>query len=152
MFDPATFLNTNYEEKGSTTYTPVPESEYVAVSIGEVKARQGEKDGNTYTMADINWEIDSSRYPEVANITGREKNVVRQTVFLDLTPAGHLDMGKGKNVQLNRVREAVGQNEDGRPWNFNMLIGQAGKVLVKHKPDSRDGSPQAFVAGVTKIS
>ena len=42
-------------------------------------------------------------------------------------------MGKGKNVALGRLREALGQNTPGKPWSFGMLVGQVAKVAVKHR-------------------
>jgi hypothetical protein len=53
-------------------------------------------------------------------------------VWLDITPQGSLDMGRGKNVHLNRLREAFNQNRPGQPWNPMMLVGQAARVQTKH--------------------
>ncbi len=151
MFDPSTFLNTEYNEQSSTIYTPVPEGEYNAVTTGEVKVRQGTDDkGDTYTVVDISWEIDDAD-GKIKEATNRDKNVVRQSLFLELTPQGHLDFGKGKNVQLGKLREALGQNDEGKPWNFNMLIGRAAKIQIKHRAD-KAGAPIANVVAVTKIA
>jgi hypothetical protein len=38
-------------------------------------------------------------------------------------------LSAGKNVDLNRLRAAVGQNEKGKPWNIMMLKG-AGPLKV----------------------
>lgn len=153
MFDPNTFVNTQYTDSVSTTYTPVPEGVYVAVAVGEPKARQTEKDGNTYTMLDLYWELDGQRHPNVAEVTGREKNTVRQTMFLDLNSQGNLDLGAGKNVQLGRTLEAVGIDfQNGAPWSINHIIGRAANINVKHRPGALTREPQANVVAVTKLS
>ena len=42
-------------------------------------------------------------------------------------------MGKGQNVGLGRLREAVGLNSPGQPFAFSMLTGRVAKVVVKHR-------------------
>lgn len=63
---------------------------------------------------------------------------VRQTLWLDTTESGGLDFGKGKNVGLGRLREALGQNAPGKPWAPGMLVGGVAKVKVSHSIDKRD--------------
>lgn len=137
MFNPDTFLATSYTEANSTTLTPVPEGEYVAI-LGKPKARQfsGTKDpGAVYTSLDINCEIDlGGQYPAVAEQIGRDKANVRFSCMLDMTEDGTgLDMGKGKNVGLGRLREAADLNVPGAPFSFAMFEGRPVKVSVKHR-------------------
>lgn len=138
MFDPDQFLSTTTTEANSTTLTPVPEGEYIAV-IGKPKVRQfnGTKDpGALYTSLDLPCEIDlAGMYPNIAEQLGRDKATVRWNTLLDLSDAGGLDMGKGKNVGLGRAREAAGLNTPGQPFSFAMFEGQPVKVLVKHRID-----------------
>jgi len=139
MFDAESFLGSTVTDANSTTLTPVPEGEYVAV-LGRPKVRQfpGTKDpGALYTSLDITCEIDlAGMYPAVAEQLGREKATVRWNTLLDLNESGTgLDMGKGKNVGLGRAREAVGLNVPGQPFSFAMFEGQPVKVLVKHRID-----------------
>lgn len=137
MFNPDTFLATSYTEANSTTLTPVPEGEYVAI-LGKPKARQfsGTKDpGAMYTSLDINCEIDlAGQYPSIAQQIGRDKANVRFSCMLDMTEDGTgLDMGKGKNVGLGRLREAADLNVPGAPFSFAMFEGRPVKVSVKHR-------------------
>jgi hypothetical protein len=106
MFDPNTFLNATTTEKMETRRTPVPEAEYIAL-IDDVKLRAAKES----VMADIIWRIDNA---ELAAKMGLPKVTVRQTVFLDINESGTgLATGPNKNVQLGKVREAVGQNSPG---------------------------------------
>lgn len=141
MFDPDTFLSQTVEEANSTSLSPVPEGEYIAV-IGKPKVRQnaGKKDpGALYTSLDLPCEIDlAGMYPAVAQQIGRDKASPRYSCLLDLTDSGGLDMGKGKNVGLGRAREAAGLNTPGQPFSFAMFEGRAVKVLIKHRVDGED--------------
>lgn len=143
MFDPQSFLSATTSEQGSTTAQPIPIGEHLSV-IENVEARQWtSKDGSKSGLAlDITHSIDS---PEVKAILGRDKVTVRQGVMVDITPSGGLDMGKGKNVSLNRVREALGQNEAGKPWSPQMMIGKVCKVVIGHRPSDRPQDPPGTV-------
>lgn len=138
VFNPDTFLNTTTTDANETTYTPVPEGEWTAV-IKEIKPRAAKESA----ILDVVWGVDDQA---VIDATGMKNPIVRQTVFLDLTEQGGLDKGKGKNVQLGKLREAVGQNQNGKPWQPGMLIGQVAKIKVGHR--MYEGEPQAEVKGV----
>ncbi|MGH2638967.1 MAG: hypothetical protein ACRDF4_06765, partial [Rhabdochlamydiaceae bacterium] len=58
--------------------------------------------------------------------------------FLELTSSGAIDFGKGKNVGLGRLREALGQNKIGKPWSFNMIRGSLAWGFVDPEPDAED--------------
>lgn len=132
-FDPSSFLDESVNESNSTVSTPVPEGEYQAVA-GEPAIRSGtDKNGDPWTALDITWSIDGGQYPAVAEATGRPSNSVRQSFFLDVDANGKLDIGKGKNVSLGRLREALGLNTPGKPFSFRMIQGQVAKVTVKHR-------------------
>lgn len=140
-FDPESFANTTVTEVNDTKYTPVPEEESPAV-IKSIKFRT-EKD---YLILDVQWAIDSQKAREV---TGMKEPTVRQTLFLDRLENGTLDMGKGKNIKLGKLREATGLNTPGQPFNFNMLPGKAARVKVKHR--MHEGDTFADVSDVTKL-
>ena len=130
-FNPDTFLNTETAEANSTSYIPVPEGEFQA-SIKAIKPRVL-TDGRA--VLDVTWIVDD----EVARQeTGMAEPSVRQTLWLDTTESGGLDFGKGKNVGLGRLREALGQNAPGKPWAPGMLVGGVAKVKVSHSIDKRD--------------
>jgi hypothetical protein len=63
---------------------------------------------------------------------------VPQDVMLDLTDSGQLDMAKGRNVRLGRLREALDLNAPGRPFSFAMIQGRMAKVKVGHRVDGED--------------
>jgi hypothetical protein len=133
-FDPNTFLDMTTTDANSTKSTPVPVGEYVAF-IEKVDARPWSKkdDPSKSGMAlDLLWNIDDAN---VKALLEREKVTVKQGVMLDLTEAGGLDMGKGKNVSLGRLREAVGLNAPGQPFGFRMLEGRPAKIVVSHRID-----------------
>ena len=142
-FDPDSFMNTSTEEAGSTSFTPVPERDDYTATIKSVKPRavKGDK-----LILDVNWLIDDA---EATNVTGMKFPQVRQSVWLDMTEAGGLDMGEGKNISLNRLREAVGQNQKGVSWKPGDLEGQMAKISVKHRLDG--DNTYVDVKGVVKL-
>lgn len=144
-FNPDTFLNTEATEANATAYTPVPEGEFNA-SIKTIKPRVL-TDGRA--VLDISWVVDDE---QARTETGMAEPSVRQTIWLDTTESGGLDFGKGKNVGLGRLRDAVGQNQAGKPWAPGMLVGQVAKVKVSHSIDKRDGvTIQADVKAVLPL-
>lgn len=146
-FDPEAFLAETTDEVGSTAYTPCPEGEHIAIIEKVEKPRVIErKDGEGHSVI-MNISYSISGQPANEEL-GQDPIRVRQGVFLDMKGSS-LDMGKGKNITLNRIREAVNQNTAG-PWSPARLEGQGPvKILVKHRAD-RDGNPQADVARVGK--
>ena len=144
-FNPDTFLNTETAESNAVAYTPVPEGEFNA-SIKTIKPRVL-TDGRA--VLDISWTVDDE---QARTETGMAEPSVRQTIWLDTTESGGLDFGKGKNVGLGRLRDAVGQNQAGKPWAPGMLLGQVAKVKVSHSIDKRDGvTIQADVKAVLPL-
>ena len=144
-FNPDTFLNTETNQANATAYTPCPEGEFTA-SIKAIKPRVL-TDGRA--VLDLTWIVDDE---EVRNETGMAEPSVRQTLWLDTTESGGLDFGKGKNVGLGRVREALDQNQSGKPWAPGMLVGGVAKIKVTHSIDKRDNETiQANVASTVKL-
>lgn len=144
-FNPDTFLNTEATEANATTYTPCPEGEPVA-AIKAIKPRVL-TDGRA--VLDVTWTVDDE---EAREATGMAEPAVRQTLWLDITESGGLDFGKGKNVGLGKLREAVNQNSSGKPWTPGMLVGQVARIKIVHSIDKRDGvTIQADVKAVTKL-
>lgn len=132
-FDPNLFLDQTTTDSNSTVSVPVPAGEHEAVIDGdpEVRSWQGKKDPSKSGLAlDITWAIQD---PAVLAELERDKATVRQSIMLDLNASGGLDTGKGKNVALGRLREAVGLNTPGKPFSFRMLAGQIAKVKVEHR-------------------
>lgn len=149
MFSPDQFLDMQVTEANDTKIVPVPVGEYNAV-VSEVKVASWQKKDDPSVAGlklQITWELDS---PEVKALLQRDKVTVRQDQMLDLTESGGLDMGKGRNVGLGRLREATGLNTPGQPFSFTMLTGRMAKVSIKHRVDG--DTIYSEVKGVAKIS
>lgn len=154
MLDPTQFLNTQTTSALSTQLDPVPEGEYKAVSQAIDKdsfqsfdIKKGERAGQKGWRLNLVWKIDDEAAGEY---NGR---MVRQQFFLDLNATGDgLDFGKGKNIGLGRLREALGQNQDGLPWAPSMLGSQVAKIKVVQRLDENDSSKiYNDVAAVTRL-
>lgn len=137
MFDPKQFLEQAVSGANDTKIVPVPVGEYTAI-VDSVEARpwQSKNDSSKAGMAlDLKWSIDDMK---VREFLGRDTVTVKQGIMLDFTDAGQLDMGKGKNIGLGRVREAVGLNDASVPFAPSMLIGRIAKVKVEHRIDGEN--------------
>ena len=147
-FDPSSFLDITVTDANSTQSIPVPVGEYPAVA-SEPEVRQwNSRDGTKSGLAlDITWEIDDAG---VKQTLGRDKVTVRQGIMLDLNESGGLDTGKGRNVNLGRLREALDLNRAGAPFNFRMIAGRAAKVKIEHRVDGEN--IYADVKGVARLA
>lgn len=148
MFDPETFLNTTIETPLSTRIPNIPEGEYTGMireskdmSVREIETRDKKKQ----LILDLRWGTDD---PQAVAATSMQWSTARQSIFIDLTPSGGIASGEADNTQLGRLREALGQNQNGKPWSFHMLVGVPARFTVKHKTND-DG--QTF-ANVTKVA
>lgn len=148
-FDPNQFLEMTTTDSNSTVSVPVPAGEYIAfVEKVEIRPWQSTKDATKAGMAlDVFWNVDDAA---VKQLLERDKVTVKQGIMLDVTEAGGLDMGKGKNVGLGRLREATGLNTPGQPFGFKMLEGRPAKVVVSHRAD--DKNPEVIYAEVKAVA
>lgn len=147
MFDPNTFMDSVVTGASATSVTPLPAGEYNAV-IDEIKPRTVRLAGSERVVLDVTWHILNA---ELAAQLGREKLTARQSLFLDTTPGGTLDLAKDRNVQLGKVRSAVGQNNPNEAWSPNRLKGAGpARISITHRPDQRD--PSVIYAEVNKVS
>jgi len=152
VFDPNAFLDMPVEGTNDTVVVPCPVGEYLAVvEKVDVRAWTKRDDPSVGGLAlDIIWTIEDQ---SVKEYLAREKVSVKQGIMLDLTDGGTLDMGKGRNISLGRLREAVGLNNPGQAFSFNQLPGQMAKVKVDHRPDKNDPTIIfAEIKAVTKAS
>lgn len=144
-FDPATFLNTEFDAPFDTTKIPCPEGEFQAM-LKDFKVRV--TNGGLVVM-DIFWVVMDE---EAQEATGQAEPMVRQSVWLDVTESGALDGGKGKNVDLGKLRDALGQNQKGQTWTPGQLKGGVAVVKVVQSIDKRDNETvQADVKAVTAV-
>jgi hypothetical protein len=147
-------LNATVSESNSTELLQIDEGEYIAVadpvseeSFKSFDIRKGDRAGQKGLSLNVSWSINDEDGSIKAKIGRAPK--VRQNIFLDLTSQGGLDFGKGRNVSLGQLREALGQNMTGRPWSFGMLGGGVAKIKVKHRILD-DGRTVAEVQAVAK--
>lgn len=130
-FDPATFLNATVTDANDTKSIPCPAGEYLAVATKVDIKPWAKKDGSDSGLrVDITWEIQDEN---VKALLDRDTVKVSQQQMLDLTDTGQLDIGKGKNIGLGRIREALDLNTPGQPFAFSMIEGRMAKVAVSHR-------------------
>lgn len=131
QFDPQAFLDTQTTEVNDTRILPCPVGEWPAtVDNVDIKSGVSQKSGEPWTRLNVKWKIEGC---DANRLADRDPIFVTQGVMLDITDNGGLDMGKGRNVQLGRLREAIGLNKPGQPFSFRMLIGRSAKVRVDHR-------------------
>ena len=150
MFDPASFIDQEIVGENSTFTVPVPVGDYMAIAE-KVDVRQwtGKQDTTKSGLTlEVFWSIDDQG---VKDMLGRDKVTVKQGIMLDLTEEGGLDMGKGKNVGLGKLRAALDLNNAGQAFSFNQIPGRMARVKVEHRPnDTNPESPYAEVKMVAK--
>ncbi len=141
MFDPNEFLNSTVTDSNDTTLLNPPDNmsgegyQILADKVG-VRTWQGKADPSKSGLTlDIQWLIEDE---EVKKFCGREKVLCKQGIMLDLTEGGQLDMSKGKNIGLGKLREALGLNNPGQPFSFNMITGRMAKGFVQHRVDGEN--------------
>lgn len=146
-FDAQAFLDSSVSGVNDTKLIPVPIGEYQAF-IDKVIPRQWQsKDGTQSGIAlDVFWSIEDQ---DVKAYCGRDSITVKQGIMLDFTTDGKLDMSKGKNIGLGRLREGVNLNSASQAFSFNQLPGQFAKVSVTHRLVDEDTF--AEVKAVAKI-
>lgn len=136
-FDPTQLLNISVDQANDTRLVPCPEGEYMAI-VDSIDIRSGisQKNNMPWTRLDVSVSIDD---PAVESQIGRRPKL-KGGVMLDLTESGGLDLSRGKNTGLGRLREATGKNLPGVPFRFTDLVGQLVKVKVSHRADPNDAS------------
>lgn len=135
-FDADLFLSATVTGALDTKVIPVPMGEYQGV-IEKIAPRQWQsKDGTQTGIAlDIFWLIEDQGVKDYLN---RDTVVCKQGLMLDTDPQGGLDMTKGKNIGLGRLREACNLNDPNAPFSFHQLPGQMAKVSVGHRINGED--------------
>jgi len=144
QFDASTFLDFTTTEE-SVKRPPIPVGDYTAV-IGDLTTREwvSPKDPTKSGIAiDVPLTIDLPA--DVAEASGlREPTLtVKDSIMLDLTPQGAIDMAPGKNGKLRKYREATDNNKPGQPFNIRMLGGQVITVKIGHR-EYPEGSGDYF--------
>ena len=152
MFDPNEFLQETYEGSHDTKLIN-PEDNMAGdgyqalIKKVDIRSWQKKDDPSVAGLAlDLQWEILDE---DVKRFCNRDVVIVKQGIMLDLTDAGRLDMARGKNVALGRLREALDMNQDGQPFSFSMLEGSMANVFVQHR--IHDDNIYAEVKRVAKL-
>ena len=144
-FDPEVFMNTETETSLATSYEVVPEGDWLGV-VDSTKVRKVDTQDGQRAVMDVNWVILDE---EVRKITEMERPMARQGIFLDINEKGTVDRGKGKNVRLGKLLDALGMNAS-KKWAPSHLVGAQGKVTVSHSPNPND--PENPYANVTRVA
>lgn len=152
-FDAEQFAAEVVTGMGETELPVVPEGEWEAyvdrrVMPEEAQQRNG---GSWFAIMRIVWAITNQ---EVKKETGLEKPTVRQDIFLDLNEDGSKlasTEDKLKNVPLNRLRKALGQDDPKKKWAFDMLDGSEAIVKVKHRTNKKDPTDDRLFAEVARV-
>ncbi len=140
QFDPSTFLDATIDAPMTKRKT-LPEGDYLA-QIGDIEARawQGKKDPTKSGMAyDVPLTLQIPM--ELQEELGYSELKLSDSIMLDLTPQGTIDIGPGRNGRLRMYREALDLNKPGTKFSARMMSGQLVKVSVKHELyDAADGT------------
>lgn len=137
MFDATQFLMTELNQANSTDFVLCPKGVWPA-QVKDLKPKELTRDGETRMVVDVIFEVSDPNAMATAGVD--TPFVIRKGVFLDMTPQGTIDMGKGKNVELGRLREALGMNVPGQPFSFVAMKGRFLRAQVDHRVDPNDSS------------
>jgi hypothetical protein len=143
LFDPEFLLNQEVQGEMSTKAELIPLGRYdwqiKDVKVEKVEPKDTTKDA-FFTLEVVCELGDSAQAADgraVKEITGREVNQARIKGYLDVTEAGSLDLGKGRNVLLGQLRAATNLNNPSISFKLPMLKGQvfSGEVVYKASKD-----------------
>lgn len=149
-FDPASFLDVTISQVQERR-NPLPENVYNAM-VGAPVARAGvsEKDPSKpkhWLAWDFPLTIDvpadiqgALELPPTLKFT--------HTVFVELTPAKTIAMGRGENNAIRLFREALDLNKPGDTFNPRMAEGRMVKANIKH--ELYEGVIRERIAGVVR--
>jgi hypothetical protein len=129
-FDPSVFLDATITEV-QVKRPPLPAGADFIGTVGEPKFRQnqGKQDPTkVYTSVDIPILLDTSL------VEGQPKTLTLNYGFLlEITEQGTIDTGPGKNSKLRLLREALGMNTFGTPFNFRAAQGRTVRAKIGHR-------------------
>ncbi len=150
-FDPAQFVDMEMTQE-LVRRPPLQVADYVAI-IGEVTCVpwQGKQDPSKSGLR-YNVPLKLQVPPDEKARLGIDMDTIQltDTIMLDLTENGTLDMAPGKNNQLRKYREALDMNKPGEPFSARRMQGQP--ILVKLTHELYQGEIQERIGGVAKAS
>jgi len=147
-FDPSTFLDATFTE-ALVKRPPLPVGDYTAI-IDKLEGRKwtskdGSKAGGAWDVAlvlQVPAETQASLNLKDPTIT------LRDSIMLDVTDNGTLDMSLGKNNKLRKYREACDLNKPGEPFSARMFVGRV--ITVKLGHEIYEGEPVERINGVAR--
>ena len=145
-FNPDAFLATETADANDTMEPSLPKGEY-AGTIEGIKANpyQPPDGGDEILYVTIQWRLNDEK---ISEIFGNDRGwLADQRIRIETTngrASGPIATGKGRNAQLGRLREALGQNKPGKPWSFSMLIGQSARVTAESEDGTGDYEGRRF--------
>ena len=141
MFDPQSFLDAQITEV-SVKRPPLTAGIEIIGVITEVAARTwtGKKDPSQSGLAiDVKVEYDlKGSYPAEAAKTGADKLILSDSIMLNLTDSGAIDLAPGKNARLRQYRDALDMNKAGEVFAFRAMVGRPIRTKIKHVPYNGD--------------
>lgn len=145
------FASSSFEGEGDTRRLRLEEKEYRAVVQGPWADERGTRlftsDKGALALIVV-WQLDDEEQRAKLNL--EKMPTKRQTVWLDLTKGGALDMGPYKNSELNRLRDVFGLNAPGKQWKFPDFVGQVAMVKLKNQTNKED--PENPFQNITAVS
>lgn len=122
------------------------------LGIPTTRNTEGKKESNlgqVYTWVDIPIEVDVTSNPQVREAQNQDKVGLRYSFRLDLLASGGMDMSPGKNNGLRILRDALGMNEPGKPFNLLMITGRQVLCRISNRP--YQGEVYDEVEGIAKL-
>lgn len=161
MFDPDQFMSMTVDQPLEVERTLVPEGEFDAM-VDDFDSSIFETFNFTYKRgpnAGQEGSLHKGTFPIVINDdkvraalqTDKARVYYQCTLDFDET-TGQLLFGPNKNIDLGKLRNAVGQNSPG-PWAVSQLRGAGPfKVKVKHREGKRADGTKFKIAEIERMS
>jgi hypothetical protein len=143
VFNAEMLLNAAASKSFMTFIPPLPEQEFI-FTVTKVEFKNP-KDGVIVCELQV-----ETADPVAIEATGMNPAKAKYSAFVDLTDQGMLDESDGKNIQLGRIREALGQNVPDVPWTPSMMLGGQFRGKISHKPDGKN--PEIIRGEITAVA
>lgn len=148
-FNVEAFSAGSFEGEGDTRRLQLEEKDYRAVvegPFGDEKATRIFTSDKGAVALIVVWRLEDPEQQAKYNLDRMPTK--RQTIWLDITPNGSLDMGPYKNPDLNKFRDVFDLNKKGVEWKFQDFIGRTAIVRLKNfkNPDDPQNPFQNIVA------
>lgn len=149
IFDPQNLLDETFTEP-SERREPLDIGDYTAI-IGEITVQDWAKKDGSAKGKKWNVPLEVQIPAEMQERLQLPFSALKliDSVMLDLTPSGGIDMAKGKNGRIRVYREALDMNKPGDTFSARKMQGQM--VLVKIAHEEYNGAIQERIAGVAKL-